>query len=58
MDIDLSSDDALASDLLQKFSRLNTNDRDSLLQQFKHFTGNQCNDSIAEFWLDMNNWFE
>lgn len=48
--------DDITSDLLQKFSCMNTNDRDVLINQFKVLLGEKCTMSNAEFWLDMNNW--
>ena len=48
--------DDITSDLLQKFSCMNTNDREVLIQQFKVLLGEKCSESNAEFWLDMNNW--
>ncbi|UXI18805.1 28S ribosomal protein S18c [Sarcoptes scabiei] len=56
MDVDLSDSDQLSSELLQKFSCLNTNDHEVLVREFKLLVGDKCCDSIAEFWLDMNNW--
>lgn len=63
MDVDLTnnssssdSTDPITSELLQKFSCLNTTDRDVLVKQFNLLLGEKCSDSMAEFWLDMNNW--
>lgn len=61
MDIDFGEsgggNDDITMDLLHQFSCMNTDDRDTLIQQFKKLLGERCNDSKAEFWLDMNNWF-
>lgn len=46
----------ITSELLQKFSCMNTNDHDTLIEQFKILLGDKCSESNAEFWLDMNNW--
>lgn len=48
--------DELSSDLLKKFSCMNTDDHDTLIEQFKVLLGEKCNQTNAEFWLDMNNW--
>ncbi|XP_075680951.1 protein ILRUN [Dermatophagoides pteronyssinus] len=63
MDVDLTnnssssdSTDPITSELLQKFSCLNTTDHDVLIKQFNLLLGEKCSDSTAEFWLDMNNW--
>jgi hypothetical protein len=47
----------LSADLLQKFSCMNTTDRDVLIEQLKRLLGDSLNDDSAHFWLDMNNWF-
>lgn len=46
----------LTADLLQKFSCMNTTDRDVLVEQLKRLLGEHINDESAVFWLDMNNW--
>ncbi|KAJ6220152.1 hypothetical protein RDWZM_005964 [Blomia tropicalis] len=48
--------DDITSELLQKFSCMNTTDREVLIQQFKVLLGEKCSETSAEFWLDMNNW--
>lgn len=48
--------DDITSDLLQKFSCMNTNDREVLIQQFKKLLGDRSATTNVEFWLDMNNW--
>lgn len=48
--------DDITSDLLQKFSCMNTNDREVLIQQFKILLGDKSATTNVEFWLDMNNW--
>lgn len=48
--------DDITSDLLQKFSCMNTNDREVLIQQFKILLGEKSATTNVEFWLDMNNW--
>lgn len=66
MDVDFSDigsgggnngNDDITSELLQRFSCMNTTDRDVLIQQFKVLLGEKCTESNAEFWLDMNNWY-
>lgn len=49
--------DDITSELLQKFSCMNTTDREVLIQQFKVLLGEKCSETSAEFWLDMNNWY-
>lgn len=46
----------LTADLLQKFSCMNTTDKDVLIEQLKRLLGENINDESAVFWLDMNNW--
>jgi hypothetical protein len=46
----------LTADLLQRFSCMNTTDKDVLVEQLKRLLGEHINDESAVFWLDMNNW--
>ena len=46
----------LTADLLQKFSCMNTTDKDVLIEQLKRLLGEHITDESAVFWLDMNNW--
>ncbi|CAG2116080.1 unnamed protein product, partial [Medioppia subpectinata] len=46
----------LTAELLQRFSCMNTTDRDVLVNQLKLLLGEHVTDDSAHFWLDMNNW--
>ncbi|CAG2162706.1 unnamed protein product [Oppiella nova] len=48
----------LTAELLQRFSCMNTTDRDVLVDQLKRLLGEHVNDDSAHFWLDMNNWYD
>ena len=57
MEVDCKNDDDVTSDLLLRFSCMNTTEKEVLVQQFRTVLGEKGKDTNAEFWLDMNNWF-
>jgi len=56
MEVDSKNDDDITSDLLLKFSCMNTTEKDVLVQQFRAVLGEKGINTNADFWLDMNNW--
>jgi len=49
-------DNDIDSMLLQQFSSMATQDRDVLISDFRRLLGNQLNELLCSFYLEMNNW--
>lgn len=44
------------TDLMQRFSRMGTTDKDVLISEFQRLLGYQLNPAGCAFFLDMTNW--